>query len=249
MSPARAIAVAAIGAGLLGGWYIDSAPTAQAPRQGAGYWILAADFHVHGFAGDGMLAPWALRREAQRQGLDVFALTNHNQTFTARFARWLAGDAPGPIVLVGQEVTARDFHISAVGIERTVDADRPAAAVIADVHAQGGAAIANHPESVTYTAGYDAEALAQLDGFERAHPIIPRAPGRHSAVRRFRAPGRRGEPWSCVHRLVGFSRRRQAGPLPHLRAGPRAYRRGGDRGGARRTDRGGRRDRAAVWQS
>ena len=50
-----------------------------------GYRVLAADFHVHGaIVGDGALAPWDIAREAQRQGLDAFALTSHNQVFTPR---------------------------------------------------------------------------------------------------------------------------------------------------------------------
>lgn len=151
---------------------MGATPVAVPPRQAGGYEILDADFHVHGFAGDGVLAPWALRREVQRASLEVFALTNHNQTFTARFARWLTESTPGPLVIVGQEVTARDFHISAVGIESTVDAEQSAAKVIEDIHAQGGIAIANHPESARYTAGYDERALRLLDGFERTHPIL-----------------------------------------------------------------------------
>lgn len=175
MTRTRAAALAAILGGLLAG-SLGAAPPEIVPRRGGGYEIIDADFHVHGFAGDGTLAPWALRREVQRAGIEVFALTNHNQTFTARFARWLTASTPGPMVIVGEEVTGRDFHISAIGIESTVRADQPAAEVIEDIHAQGGVAIANHPESARYTSGYDARALASLDGFERAHSILKGEP-------------------------------------------------------------------------
>lgn len=174
----RKLALGLVVAGLVTGTLVEllASPLTPVERRAGGYLILAADFHVHAFAGDGALAPWVLRREVARQGLDAFALTNHNQTFTGRFARWLADGTPGPIVLVGQEVTATHFHISAVGIDRTVDAEQSAAAVIADIHAQGGVAIANHPEAAKYTAGYDAAALIALDGFERAHPILHMSP-------------------------------------------------------------------------
>ncbi len=175
MTRLRLVALTAVAGGLIAG-SLGARPPAVAPRHGGGYQILDADFHVHGFAGDGVLAPWALRREVQRAGLEVFALTNHNQTSTARFARWLTESTPGPIVMVGEEVTGRNFHISAVGIESTVDAAQPAAKVIEDIHAQGGVAIANHPESARYTSGYDEQALRQLDGFERAHPILKAEP-------------------------------------------------------------------------
>lgn len=175
MSRMRTVAWLLVAGGLLAG-SIGAGPPERAGRRAEGYWVLDADFHVHGFAGDGVLAPWALRREVQRQGIEVFALTNHNQTMTARFARWLTEATPGPIVIVGEEVTNRDYHISAVGLTSTIDADQPAAKVIEDIHAQGGVAIANHPESPRYVKGYDERALRLLDGFERTHPIIHATP-------------------------------------------------------------------------
>lgn len=155
------------------------------PRQAEGYWILATDFHVHGFPGDGALAPWALRREVERAGLDVFVLTNHNQVWAGRLARWLAGASDGPIVLVGQEVTARGFHMTAAGIEERVPWTAGPAAAIRAIHAQGGIAIANHPESPRYITGYDDEALALLDGVERVHPVIEAFPDREAVFARF----------------------------------------------------------------
>jgi hypothetical protein len=184
MSRARVLALVLLAGGLIAG-SVGAAPPDVAPRQAEGYWVLDVDFHVHGFAGDGMLAPWALRREVQRAGIEVFALTNHNQTFTARAARRLTASTPGPIVIVGQEVTARDFHISAVGIETPVNAEQTAAKVIEDIHAQGGIAIANHPESELYTRGYDHRALALLDGFERTHPVLLSRPAAEQSFEEF----------------------------------------------------------------
>jgi hypothetical protein len=182
----RTAAWVLLAGGLIAG-SLGASPAAVVPRQAGGYWVLDADFHVHGFVGDGALAPWALRLEAQRAGLEVFALTNHNQTITARIARWLTASSPGPIVLVGQEVTNRDYHISAVGIESTIDAEQPAARVIDDIHAQGGVAIANHPESVKYTAAYDDRALRSLDGFERTHPVVYASPASTASFEAFAA--------------------------------------------------------------
>ena len=70
-------------AGVVAGTRATVTPARVTPRVGD-YWILAGDFHVHAFLGDGSLAPWTLRDEAAREGLDVFAVTNHNQAFTAR---------------------------------------------------------------------------------------------------------------------------------------------------------------------
>jgi predicted metal-dependent phosphoesterase TrpH len=162
--------------GLLAGtWGASPATTATAaPRRAAGYWILAADFHVHAFPGDGALPPWVLRQEIARAGLDVFTLSNHNRVSTARTARWLARDSAGPIVIVGQEVTARGYHMIAAGIEERVSWDTRAVDAIRAVHEQGGVAIVAHPYRRFWPA-WDDEALAIADGYERAHPGMDRS--------------------------------------------------------------------------
>ena len=170
--PARARAavfIAFIGAGLVIGTMADRLPP-PALAQAGDYSILAGDFHVHAFPGDGALAPWALRREAARAGLDVFAVTNHNRVFTARFSEWLAGSSDGPLVIAGQEVTSPSYHLIAVGVSHPVNALQPAAAAIDDIHAQGGVAIAAHPGP--RATGYDDEAIVRLDGSELAHSAM-----------------------------------------------------------------------------
>jgi hypothetical protein len=134
-----------------------------------GYQVMSGDFHVHAFVGDGGIAPWMMQRHAERVGLDVIAITNHNQTLAGRLGRWAARRSSGPLILVGEEITGRDFHLIGVGIERPVKWDQPVRAAIADVHAQGGVAIAAHPMR-GFTEGYDDVALASLDGVEAAYP-------------------------------------------------------------------------------
>jgi len=159
-----------VAAGLVAG-SLSPRPPLREPIRAGGFWILAVDFHVHGFPGDGALAPWLLRDEAARAGLDAFALTNHNRVSTARAARRLFAGTPGPIVIVGQEITARGFHIAAAGLEERVDWTQGAAAAIRAVHAQGGVTIAAHPGR-DYWQGWDDVSVALLDGFERAHPSM-----------------------------------------------------------------------------
>jgi hypothetical protein len=138
----------------------------------AGPWILlSGDFHVHGFPGDGALAPWALRDEARRAGLDVIAVTNHNQAFTGQIARAIANGPTDPLVLAGEEVTNPEYHLIAIGIDKVVKADQPALQAIADVHAAHGVAIAAHPTPIFR--GYaDDATVAALDGSEAAHPVF-----------------------------------------------------------------------------
>ena len=167
MSAARKISALLFGAGVLLCTISDPAPS-EVPRVD-GYFVLGADFHVHTAFGDGGLPPWDAAREAQRRGIDVIAVTNHNQMLAGRLHRWLFGSGDVPLVLVGQEVTSPDHHILAIGVTKPVREGRSAADIIASIHAQQGVAIAAHPHGEA-GGGYDARALAQIDGVERAHP-------------------------------------------------------------------------------
>ena len=164
---ARLAAVLLCLTGLAIGTFADERPIRSRSRDGE-FWILAGDFHVHAFPGDGSLTPPDLRDEAVRAGLDVIAITNHNQTVTGRFAEWIGGGTDGQILISGEEVTHPDYHMIAVGITRAVRADRPAVEIVDAIHAQGGVAIAAHP--TPSFRGYDDGALARVDGTEVAHP-------------------------------------------------------------------------------
>jgi len=142
------------------------------PRRLNDGWILRADFHVHSFFGDGALTPWDLRREAERRGLDVIVITNHNQTATSRFAAWLAARSPGPLVITGEEITAPRYHLTTAGTTRTVDWRQPMSTVIDDVHAQGGIVIAAHPAEPGIAAFEDDARLQRLDGIEGPLPTV-----------------------------------------------------------------------------
>jgi predicted metal-dependent phosphoesterase TrpH len=166
--PSRALSAGVLAAAITIGSLTDHV-SVRSERRAGDYVVLEGDFHVHAFPGDGALAPWTLRDAAAREGLDVLALTNHNRTFTSRFAQWMAARSNGPIIVAGQEITNPSYHLIAVGIEHTVNADQPAKGAIADVHAQGGVAIAAHPTQKFH--GYDDDAtVATLDGTEAAHP-------------------------------------------------------------------------------
>lgn len=141
-----------------------------APPRAGDYVILAADFHVHAFPGDGALTPRQLRGLAAEQGLDVITVTNHNQTLASS----LLPEGGEPMVLLGAEVTNPGFHLIAVGITRDVNWSQPAADAIADIHAQGGVAIVAHPEREFWT-GWDDRAVAVVDGVEVAHPMLRQA--------------------------------------------------------------------------
>jgi hypothetical protein len=144
-------------------------PSTRSGQGPDGFQVLSADLHVHSFPGDGALPPWALAAEARRRGLDVIALTNHNQMLSWRLTNWFASRSQGVLLLPGEEVTTPKFHMAAVGVQRVVQWDRSASAVAAAVHAAGGVAIAAHPDNAAARA-IDG-GFADTDGVESAHPL------------------------------------------------------------------------------
>jgi len=158
-------------AGALAGSLAGAGASTHTPAHDGEFLVLAGDFHVHGFPGDGALPAWALRDEARRRGLDVIAFTNHNQRLAGRIGRFVTGDTATPLVLRGEEITAAHYHIAVVGIERAVPGTLSAAEAIAAVHAQGAVAIAAHPDKMFWR-GLDEAAQQTLDGAEIAHPMI-----------------------------------------------------------------------------
>jgi len=165
------LSAALVVAGALAGSVAGTGLPQHIPARAGDYFVLAGDFHIHGFPGDGALPAWALRNEARRRGLDVIAFTNHNQRLAGRIGRLISGDAGTPLVLRGEEITAPHYHIAAVGIERAIPGTLPAAEAIAAVHAQGGVAIAAHPARMFWR-GLDEAAQSSIDGAELAHPMI-----------------------------------------------------------------------------
>jgi predicted metal-dependent phosphoesterase TrpH len=162
----RPVAALLLISGLTAGTLADDSP-ARTPVMTERGTVLRADFHVHAFPGDGLLPAWQLADEANRQGLDVVAITNHNQTLAASLPARRSGRLP--LVLRGQEVTSPSFHLVAVGVREVVDWRLPLRGVIDAIHAQGGVAIAAHPVRHSWHA--DPESAAALDGSEAMHSL------------------------------------------------------------------------------
>jgi len=66
--------------GLIAGTLLDSVPV-TAPAERGDYKVIQADFHVHIFFGGGVVSPFNIAGQAQRQGLHALAVTNHNEVF------------------------------------------------------------------------------------------------------------------------------------------------------------------------
>ena len=170
--PARLLA-ATIGwmiliAHLCGGVLFDDAPPRPVVHR-AGYLVLEGDFHTHTGWSDGSLSPLGIVRQANRRGIDVVALTEHNTVLPSKAARLYSGVMGGPMVVTGEEVTTFRFHVIALGIESTVSPNQPLEGVIADIHAQHGIAIAAHPVRRYWPALLPMR--ERLDGAEVMHPV------------------------------------------------------------------------------
>ena len=134
-----------------------------------GYRVLAADFHTHSSTwSDGAVTPFGMVIDARYQGLDAIAITGHRQTLDAKWGRWFSAKIGGPIVLVGEEIPEIPHHVVAVGIHTTVDSALPIAEQIAEIHRQGGIAIAAHPGKFFWP-GFE-PVMNRLDGTEMCHP-------------------------------------------------------------------------------
>ena len=164
-------------------------PAAQRVVIVGGYRVIAADFHLHSSMwSDGALTPWGLVLEARRQGLDAIAITGHNEILDGRIARWFSAWIGGPTVFIGQEVLNPAHHLIAVGISQVVDWRLPVSQALEEIHRQGGVGIAAHPIE-PFWPGFDAAAMALLDGAEICHPIVYRDARHQRDLERFAARG------------------------------------------------------------
>lgn len=174
MSRAYVTSAALLAVGVLLGAIADERPE-RPIRMRAGYHLLEVDFHVHTRFSDGFLSPFDVVLHAQRRGLDGIAVTEHNMTFPAYLARWYSELIGGPIILIGEEVTTKQYHFHAVGIRDTIAADLPLERALDAVDAQGGLAIAAHPVKRFWPGLLPAR--HRFHATELMHPIALR-PGR-----------------------------------------------------------------------
>ncbi len=108
-----------------------------------------ADLHIHSTYSDGSQSVAAILAHVERcTDLDIIAITDHDCIEGALRARDLAAAQHLRLsVLVGAEISTRDGHLLALGIEQLIPAALSMAETVAAIHEQGGVAIAAHPLS------------------------------------------------------------------------------------------------------
>ena len=174
LSPAFLAALGLVLVGMVGGVAFDVRPPRPAAYR-AGYRVLEADFHTHTSWSDGSLSPLGIVRQADRRGLDVVSVTEHNTVLPSYAARAYSNAVGGPLVVTGEEITTARFHVIAIGIDTTISPNQPLDAVIKDVHAHHGIAIAAHPVRHFWPALIPMR--ERFDAAEVMHPIAYSARG------------------------------------------------------------------------
>jgi hypothetical protein len=169
MAVLRTCAALLVVAGVAASFAVADPPAMPVVEKG-GFFVVAGDFHVHSFPGDGSLPPWDIAREAARRRLDVVALTNHNSMLSSRLAGRFTPQT-GALLIASQELTGVGFHLAAIGVDRPIDWRGTVAEAAVAIHARGGLVIAAHPTG-HYLPAFDDAAIAALDGVEAAHPMM-----------------------------------------------------------------------------
>ena len=124
-----------------------------------------ADLQLHSDLGDGLSSIEEILDSAERAGLDVIALTDHDDIRGAFALRELAAQRSSPVAIVpGVEVTTRSGHLLALWIEEEVPMFSTLADALVRIHQAGGVAIVPHPLSyLTFSIGEGA--LRQLAAY------------------------------------------------------------------------------------
>ncbi len=139
-----------------------------------------ADLQLHSDLGDGLASPEAILDAAERAGLDVIALTDHDDIRGAFQLRDIAVRRSSLVeVVTGIEVTTRSGHLLALWVEEELPMFRPLAETIIRIHALGGIAVVPHPLSyLTFSVGERAlrslvaapDVRCRVDGIETLNP-------------------------------------------------------------------------------
>jgi len=139
-----------------------------------------ADLQLHSDLGDGLASPEEILLSAEAAGLDLIALTDHDDIRGSFILRDLAAKRGSRVEVVpGIEVTTRSGHLLALFVEDEIPMFRPLGETVSAIHRAGGIAIVPHPLSyLTFSVGERAlRALAArgddesfVDGIETRNP-------------------------------------------------------------------------------
>jgi len=128
---------------------------------------LRLDLHVHSNRSpDGRASVEELVAAAARGGLDGLALTDHNTVSGHRRLAELARDRPELRLIPGVEVSTREGHLLAYGVDAPPPPHRPVAESAEWVVAHGGVPVLAHPFRWTHGVGRRVAQAARVPALE-----------------------------------------------------------------------------------
>ena len=105
-----------------------------------------ADLHVHTNLSDGTASPLRVVEEAQRRGLNVIAITDHDSLEGAKRVADILAERHLPIDLImGTEVTTTSGHFIGLFLEKRIKIYKSIEYSIDAIREQGGLCIVPHP--------------------------------------------------------------------------------------------------------
>ena len=103
---------------------------------------MKADLHIHSeYSNDGVSTVQQIIDTAVERGLGCIAITDHNSFEAYEVAK----DNGKVIVIPGVEVSSKEGHILAYGVDRNIPRDMSVKETIDAIHDAGGIAFAAHP--------------------------------------------------------------------------------------------------------
>lgn len=101
------------------------------------------DLHIHTEShGKTLITYDELGKSLKRNGLDGVAITNF---FDISHAIWMKKMLPEHVIIIGQEIWAKEGHILGLGLKERIDDSLSALDTIGLIHEQGGIAVVPHP--------------------------------------------------------------------------------------------------------
>lgn len=141
---------------------------------------MRADLHVHSsYSNDGVSTPQQIVDRAIEVGLGCVAITDHN-SFKAYYD---VKDNGKIIIIPGEEVSSKEGHILAYGINKEIPRGMSIQDTIDAIHEAGGVAFAAHPYRWWSGLGEKNTLQYDFDGTEaRNARSVPRANRRSEAL-------------------------------------------------------------------
>lgn len=128
-----------------------------------------ADLHIHStYSRDGLSSIKGILEMADRNNLDLIAITDHDTIKGAEEAQKLASDFKVKVIK-GEEIGTKEGHLIALFIEEFIHPKKPILDTIREIHRQRGLAIVSHslnPLARGVSSNILFQIFPELDGIE-----------------------------------------------------------------------------------